>query len=74
MLWKQVASDAAGDDEDETPARRRLFARAFTVFNVAQVDGYTPPPVPVLSEAERFADSVRHGDAGAAVALIRRVG
>jgi antirestriction protein ArdC len=32
MLWKQVASDADGDDEDdETPVRRRIFARAFRV-------------------------------------------
>ena len=61
MLWKQVASDADGDD-DETPARRRIFARAFTVFNAAQVDGYMPKPVPVLPETERFAHAERFLD------------
>jgi antirestriction protein ArdC len=54
MLWKHVASSDNGDDEDDdTSARRRIFARAFTVFNAAQVDGYAPPPIPVLSETER---------------------
>jgi antirestriction protein ArdC len=63
MLWKQMASTSGEDGEDdETPARRRIFARSFTVFNAAQVDGYTPPPVPVLSETERFADAERFID------------
>jgi len=31
-----------------------MFARAFSVFNVAQTDGYEPPPVPVLPESERL--------------------
>src|SRR3546814_8304529 len=31
-----------------------MFARAFTVFNLAQVEGYEPPPVAVLPEGERF--------------------
>lgn len=63
MLWKQVASTGDEDDEDDEPsARRRVFARAFTVFNVAQIDGYTPPPVPVLSETERCADAERFID------------
>lgn len=57
MLWKQAASADGDDEDDEPPARRRIFARAFTVFNAAQVDGYTPKPVPVLPETERFADA-----------------
>jgi hypothetical protein len=31
-----------------------MFARAFTVFNVAQVDGYEPEPIAMLPENERF--------------------
>ena len=32
-----------------------MFARAFSVFNIAQVDGYERPATPVLPEAERLA-------------------
>jgi len=56
VLWKQ-ASPAGDDDrggDDDSPARR-IFARAFTVFNVAQVDGYQPEPVALLPESERVA-------------------
>jgi len=54
ILWKQVASsvdDDQGDDDDL--AHHRIFARAFTVFNIAQVDGYAPEPVAVLPKTER---------------------
>jgi antirestriction protein ArdC len=57
--WKEVASrsdeaeDGAGGD-DNACRRRPMFARAFSVFNVAQTDGYEPPPVPVLPESERL--------------------
>lgn len=56
VLWKQ-ANAASGDDgagDEDNPARR-IFARAFTVFNVAQVDGYQPAPVALLPESERVA-------------------
>ena len=56
VLWKQ-ANPASGDDgagDEDNPARR-IFARAFTVFNVAQVDGYQPAPVALLPESERVA-------------------
>jgi antirestriction protein ArdC len=59
VLWKQLASrsgetkdDADGDDDGGR--RRPAFARAFSVFNVAQTDGYEAQPVPVLPESERF--------------------
>ena len=56
VLWKQAGQ--AGDDDDaggdDRPARR-IFARAFTVFNVAQVDNYQPEPVALLPESERVA-------------------
>ena len=56
VLWKQAnaaSNDERGDAEDDP--RRRVFARAFTVFNVAQVDGYQTEPVALLPESERIA-------------------
>ena len=58
VLWKQIASSApAGHDDhdDDEDGHRRMFARAFSVFNVAQVDGYERPPTDTLPENERFA-------------------
>jgi antirestriction protein ArdC len=40
------------DEEDDTP--RRIVARGFWVFNVAQVDKYEVTPPPQLPEAERI--------------------
>jgi antirestriction protein ArdC len=60
VLWKQMTSTRDDDEDgDEDSGRPRIFARAFTVFNVAQVDGYAPRPVAPLPETERFA----HADA-----------
>lgn len=55
VLWKQVEarSDDGQDDSDSRPGH--LFARAFTVFNIAQVDGYERDPVTLLPESERIA-------------------
>ena len=56
VLWKQIASSEPADDDDGGDGgRRRMFARAFSVFNVAQVDGYEQPPPDVLPESERLA-------------------
>jgi antirestriction protein ArdC len=56
VLWKEVASRSGEmEDGDDNGSRRRpMFARAFSVFNVAQTDGYEPPPVPVLPDSERL--------------------
>jgi antirestriction protein ArdC len=54
VLWKQSRPDSDNDDDENRPTRR-IFARAFTVFNVAQVDGYQPEPVALLPERERVA-------------------
>lgn len=56
VFWKQFESvdDDAGADEDEA-GRTRMFARAFSVFNIAQVDGYAAPETPVLPQSERHA-------------------
>lgn len=56
VLWKETTP--AGDDDrdgDEDGPARRIFARAFTVFNVVRVDGYRPEPVALLPETERLA-------------------
>jgi antirestriction protein ArdC len=57
VLWKEIASSANRDDgaDDDDHGRHRMFARAFSVFSVAQVDGYAPEPAPILPETERFA-------------------
>jgi antirestriction protein ArdC len=59
VLWKEVASRSdeardGADGDDNGCWRRPMFARAYSVFNVAQADGYEPPPVPVLPESERL--------------------
>lgn len=59
VLWKQATSRAENEHDDGEPGHGRIFARAFTVFNIAQVDGYEPRPVAALPESERFA----HADA-----------
>jgi antirestriction protein ArdC len=56
VLWREITSSQQDDDHgDDDDGRRRMFARAFSVFNVAQVDGYERPLTPVLPEDERLA-------------------
>ncbi|WP_027168846.1 zincin-like metallopeptidase domain-containing protein [Mesorhizobium sp. WSM3224] len=58
VFWKlanrhgKTDDQDSNDDSDETAPR--MFARGYTVFNCAQVDGYTPPQMPVLPAAERI--------------------
>lgn len=58
VFWK--TSDRSGDtnrqdgDDNHHEPARRLFARGYAVFNAAQVDGYSPPEMPVLPAAERI--------------------
>ena len=56
VVWKQVGRDN-GDDHcaDGDDQNRRVFAGAFTVFNVEQVEGYQLESVALRSEPERFA-------------------
>jgi hypothetical protein len=74
VFWKiDNRCDQREDDNeaDEGDGRHRVFARAYTVFNASQVDGYTPPETPALADieridrAERFCTNlgieVRHG-------------
>ena len=79
VFWTVNDSDEGGDDPDHPneghEARRRIFARGYSVFNAEQVDGYQdepPPPRPEIERiehAERFFSAlgadVRHGGARA---------
>lgn len=52
FFWKQIRAD----DDDSGDGRPRRIARLFSVFNAAQVDGWTPPPPPeTLNPADRDA-------------------
>lgn len=59
VFWKQLDHPARAYTEDEAEQEakpnRRVVARGFWVFNIAQVEGYVPFAVPELSEAERNA-------------------
>ena len=60
VLWKEGSTNGNdGDDtDDDARGHRRMFARAFSVFNVAQVDGYEIKPAALaLSEDERHAQA-----------------
>lgn len=56
VLCKEIRSrhDDEGDGEDDH-SRRRLIARAYSVFNIAQVEGYEPEPAARLPESVRLA-------------------
>jgi antirestriction protein ArdC len=62
VLWKErnpsrQQDDEADDGTDEV--RPRLFARAFSVFNRAQVDNYEPTVRPILPETDRLHEADR---------------
>ena len=77
VFWKINDKDEqdGAEDEAEDDRRSRVFARGYSVFNAAQVDGYEAPALPVLPDAKRvkhaetfFAATgieVRHGGARA---------
>lgn len=63
VLWKEF-KPSQRDNEDEgeggdDDGRPRLFARAFWVFNRAQVENYDPAVRPVLPETDRIAAADR---------------
>ena len=55
VLWREIQVSRHSDNEDNDDGHRRMFARAFSVFNVAQVEGYKRPSTPVPPGAERLA-------------------
>jgi antirestriction protein ArdC len=71
VFWK-FANDSSESQEGETShSSRLLFTRGYSVFNAAQVDGYTPKAESEISMPERIANAetffqairadVRHG-------------
>jgi antirestriction protein ArdC len=73
VFWKFANDAAETDDGEDTPksGSRLVFTRGYSVFNAAQVDGYTPKtdaetPLPKrIERAEAFfqgiGGTVRHG-------------
>ena len=71
VFWKFANESAETDDGESSRSSRLLFTRGYSVFNAAQVDGYTPPadadtsmPEPI-AHAEAFFQAIgadlRHG-------------
>jgi antirestriction protein ArdC len=56
VFWKTTRArpDDDADPDETTDERPRFFARGYSVFNQAQVDGYVAPEAAVLSETERL--------------------
>ena len=55
VFWK-FANDASETEDGETRSSSRLlFTRGYSVFNAAQVDGYTPKAEPDMPMPERIA-------------------
>lgn len=54
VLWKQATSRVDDESDDGDASHCRIFARAFTVFNIAQVESYEPAPVAMLPESDRI--------------------
>jgi antirestriction protein ArdC len=62
VFWKIGTRQELRDsdqDTDHDDARHRVFARAYTVFNGAQVDGYMPPELSALADVERIEGAER---------------
>lgn len=59
VLWKPLTGDDQADLVARAEQRPAFLARGFSVFNADQVDGWTAPAVPVLSEAERIEQAER---------------
>jgi antirestriction protein ArdC len=55
VFWKQVSPVESDDAAEDEGSHTRMFARAFSVFNIAQVEGYEAAPTAVLAESERLA-------------------
>jgi len=58
VFWKINGPDEGEDGDNgrdgEDGRQSRVFARGYSVFNAAQVDGYATPALPVLPEPERI--------------------
>jgi antirestriction protein ArdC len=56
VLWKEYTAKHDTDDGSDED-HHRLFARAFSVFNAAQVDGYEPIVPDELADSDRIASA-----------------
>lgn len=72
VFYKELEFEAEDPSTGETELEKRLMARASTVFNAQQVDGYEPEPLPVpenpvmpIDQAEALVAAtkatIRHG-------------
>ncbi len=59
VFWKRTGDESDAGNDEQATRRPRMFARGFSLFNIAQVDGYIAPETPRLPESERIA----HADA-----------
>ena len=55
VFWKFANDSREADDGETTTSCRLLFTRGYSVFNAAQVDGYTPKPEIARPMPERIA-------------------
>ncbi|MDQ2842669.1 MAG: zincin-like metallopeptidase domain-containing protein [Acidobacteriota bacterium] len=59
VFWKLFDKEETDEQEaidgDTRKEQKSVMARAYSVFNAAQVDGYTIPAVPQLPESQRIA-------------------
>ena len=58
VFWKQLDRDEAqpelSPEGEQSSQGARWLARAFPLFNAAQIEGYVPPPQPETPRAERI--------------------
>jgi antirestriction protein ArdC len=57
VFWKPIErdeDDGNADSQGEAHAGRRFFAKGYSVFNAAQVDGYEAPALPELPVTQRI--------------------
>lgn len=55
VFWKRTEAGEEDGDDGAASKRARMFARGFSLFNIAQVDDYSAPEVQQLAESERIA-------------------
>lgn len=59
FFWKNLREQQDGGQPGDEKDQARFVARAYSVFNAGQVDGYETPAIPILSEDERIAAAER---------------
>lgn len=57
FFWKKLGDEA--DSSEQPGSSARFVARAYSVFNADQVDGYEAPAVPQLTDAQRIDEAER---------------